>query len=87
MINPQTQKLLERFSKIDLFAKHQAILMGGTALAYHLKHRESFDLDICFPYAEKLPSLDFLKTFEEVTPLKFDRAMVSENFSPPSELY
>jgi len=35
MINIQTQELLERFSRIDLFAKHQAILIGGTALAYH----------------------------------------------------
>ena len=76
MINPQTKALLDRFSHIDLFAEHKAILIGGTALAYHLKHRESFDLDICFPFASTLPSMDFLQTFEEVIPLEFDRAIV-----------
>jgi len=76
MINPQTQTLLEEFSKIYIFAEHQAILIGGTALAYHLKHRESFDLDICFPFAKKLPSLDFLETFEDIISLKFDRTIV-----------
>ena len=87
MINPQTKILLEQFSCIDLFAEHQAILMGGTALAYHLKHRESFDLDICFPFAEKLPSLDFLETFEEVTPLEFDRAIVDTTVNEGGDIH
>jgi len=76
MINPQTKALFEEFSTIDLFAKHQAILIGGTALAYHLSHRESFDLDICFPFLHKLPKLDFLDEFEEVIPLEFDKTIV-----------
>jgi len=76
MINPQTKALLEAFSHIDLFTEHQAILIGGTALSYHLKHRESFDLDICFPSSDTLPRLDFLKIFEEVIPLEFDRAII-----------
>jgi predicted nucleotidyltransferase component of viral defense system len=76
MINPQTKALLESFSHIDLFARHQAILIGGTALAYHLGHRESFDLDICFPYSSTLPKLDFLDDFEEVIPLEHDRAII-----------
>ena len=76
MINPQTKALLEAFSRIDLFAKHQAILIGGTALSYHLKHRESFDLDICFPFCDTLPKLDFLDGFEEVITLEFDRAII-----------
>ena len=76
MINPQTKALLESFSCIDLFAKHQAILIGGTALAYHLGHRESFDLDICFPSSDTLPTLDFLDDFEEVIPLEHDRVII-----------
>ena len=57
MINPTTATLLERFKDIRLFEKYQAILIGGTALTYHISHRESFDLDICFPFVEKLPQL------------------------------
>ncbi|QOR61125.1 nucleotidyl transferase AbiEii/AbiGii toxin family protein [Sulfurovum sp. ST-21] len=87
MINPQTQTLLERFSQIDMFAEHQAILMGGTALAYHLKHRESFDLDICFPFAEKLPSMDFLETFEDVTSLEFDRAIIDTAINEGGDIH
>ena len=87
MINPQTQTLLEQFSLIDLFAEHRAILMGGTALAYHLKHRESFDLDICFPFADKLPSLDFLESFEEVTPLKFDRTIIDTAINEGGDIH
>lgn len=76
MINRQTQALLDKFKKIPLFSEYQAILIGGTALAYHLSHRESFDLDICFPFANRLPELDFLKTFEEVVPLEFDQSII-----------
>ena len=76
MINKQTQTLLDKFKNIALFSQDQAILIGGTALAYHLSHRESFDLDICFPFADKLPKLNFLDTFEEVIPLKFDQSII-----------
>ena len=76
MINPQTKALLEALSHMDLFAEHQAILIGGTALAFHLGHRESFDLDICFPFCDKLPEFDFLESFEEVIPLEFDKAVI-----------
>lgn len=76
MINRQTQALLDKFKRIPLFAEHKAILIGGTALAYHLSHRESFDLDICFPFSEKLPELDFLDDFEEVMPLEFDQGII-----------
>ena len=62
MINQETQALLDKFKKIPLFSEHKAILIGGTALAYHLSHRESFDLDICFPFSDKLPELDFLES-------------------------
>lgn len=76
MINKQTQVLLSKFATVPLFSEHKAILIGGTALAYHLSHRESFDLDICFPFSDKLPELDFLETFEEVILLKFDQSII-----------
>jgi len=76
MINKQTEALLGKFSKIPFFSKHKAILIGGTALAYHLSHRESFDLDICFPFSDKLPELDFLETFKDVTVLEFDQSII-----------
>ena len=76
MINAQAQTLLDKFKDIPLFGEHKAILIGGTALAYHLSHRESFDLDICFPFADKLPILDFLEDFEEVILLEFDQGII-----------
>ena len=76
MINQQTQVVLNKFKEIPLFSEHKAILIGGTALAYHLSHRESFDLDICFPFSDKLPELDFLKSFEEVIPLEFEQGII-----------
>ena len=76
MINKQTIELLDAFSKIELFKEHKAILIGGTALAFHLGHRVSFDLDISFAFADTLPELDFLEQFYEVIPIKFDQAIV-----------
>ncbi len=76
MINRQTKVLLEKFSGIPLFEEHRAILIGGTALAFHLGHRESFDLDICFPFADTLPSLAFLEQFDEVIPIAFDQGTI-----------
>jgi len=76
MINQQTQALLDKFKEIPLFSEHKAILIGGTALAYHLSHRESFDLDICFPFSEKLPELDFLENFKEVILLEFEQGII-----------
>ena len=76
MINQQTQTLLDRFKKLPLFSKHKTILIGGTALAYHLSHRESFDLDICFPFSKKLPELDFLEEFDEVIPIEFEQEII-----------
>ena len=76
MINKQTNALLDKFTKVSLFSEHKAILIGGTALAYHLSHRESFDLDICFPFSDKLPELSFLESFDEVVPLEFDQGII-----------
>ena len=76
MISQQTQALLDKFTAIPLFHEYKAILIGGTALAYHLSHRESFDLDICFPFSDTLPELDFLDNFTEVMPLAFDQGII-----------
>lgn len=73
MINPQTLALLEKLSKEALLLEHKCILIGGTAMAYHVQHRVSFDLDICFPYASQLPTLSFLDTYTSVVYLEFDR--------------
>jgi predicted nucleotidyltransferase component of viral defense system len=86
MINQQTQVLLDKFKQIPLFAKHKAILIGGTALAYHLAHRESFDLDICFPFSDKLPELDFLENFEELIPLKFEQNIIDTAFNDGGDI-
>jgi len=72
MIYPQTASLLESFSKEPIFAKYKAILIGGTAMAYHTQHRVSFDLDICFPFDLVLPKLSFLDDYKSVIPLEFD---------------
>jgi len=87
MIHPETEALLQAFSKIGLFEKHRAVLIGGTALAYRLNHRESFDLDLCFPYANTLPSLDFLEHFKEVIPLEFDRAIVDTAINEGGDIH
>ena len=76
MINQETQALLDKFKKIPLFSEHKAILIGGTALAYHLSHRESFDIDICFPFSNTLPELDFLENFKEVILLEFEQGII-----------
>lgn len=87
MINQQTQALLDRFKEIPLFSDHKAILIGGTALAYHCSHRESFDLDICFPFSAKLPKLDFLKDFEEVIPIEFDQGIIDTTINDGGDIY
>ncbi len=75
MIYPKAATLLERFSQESFFAETQAVLIGGTAIAYQSKHRMSFDLDIAFPHHKTLPSLDFLKNYN-ANPLPFDRAII-----------
>ena len=41
-----------------------------------MSHRKSFDLDICFPFSNKLPELDFLEEFKEVIPLEFEQGII-----------
>lgn len=73
MIYPQTLSLLEKLSNEPLFLKYKTILIGGTALAYHIQHRVSFDLDVCFPHVDTLPKLSFLSAYDSVIPIEFDR--------------
>ncbi len=86
MINNQTKSLLDKFKEIPLFSKHKAILIGGTALAYHVSHRESFDLDICFPFSQKLPQLDFLDSFNEATPIRFDQEVIDTTINDGGDI-
>ena len=86
MINPKTEALLEKFKEITLFEKHHAILIGGTALAYHLGHRESFDLDIWFPFAKKLPVLDFSGSLHEVIPIEFDQSIIDTTINEGGDI-
>lgn len=87
MISQQTQALHDKFTVIPLFHEHKAILIGGTALAYHLSHRESFDLDICFPFSDTLPELDFLDSFTEVMPLAFDQGIIDDAINEVMKRY
>ncbi|SFO86524.1 nucleotidyl transferase AbiEii/AbiGii toxin family protein [Hydrogenimonas thermophila] len=87
MINPQTNTLLKRFKEIPLFKEYRAILIGGTALAYHVGHRESFDLDICFPFADTLPTLDFLTQFENVIPIEFDQGIIDTAINEGGDIH
>ncbi len=75
MIHPPAEALLEAFSKESIFSEHKAVLIGGTAIAYHTQHRVSFDLDISFPHHDTLPSLTFLENYN-ASPLPFDRAII-----------
>lgn len=61
-----TPELIKVFNKIkshELFKKHDFRLIGGTALAYHIQHRISEDLD--FAFLGKLPFEDIRKFREE----------------------
>ncbi len=52
---PETGRVLEKISKADLL--QDFYLVGGTALALHLGHRESIDLDFFSPYDFSLGKL------------------------------
>ncbi len=75
MIYPPAKKLLEQFSRESIFKEHRATLIGGTAIAYHTKHRVSFDLDISFSHHDTLPALDFLANYNAKS-LPFDGAII-----------
>jgi len=85
MIYPEAAALLERFSQEPFFTETQAILIGGTAIAYQSKHRMSFDLDIAFPHHKTLPSLDFLKNYN-ADPLPFDRAVIDSTINEGGDI-
>lgn len=85
MINPQTAVLLEQFSKEPFFKTSKAALIGGTAIAYHIQHRISFDLDICFPHHPTLPPLDFLKQYD-AKPLPFDCSIIDTTINDGGDI-
>lgn len=50
-----TQQVLNRLK--DQPALHGAIFIGGTALAVHIDHRTSFDIDLCYAQPNLPPQL------------------------------
>jgi len=85
MIYPPAASLLERFSKEEFFQHEKATLIGGTAIAFHVKHRMSFDIDIAFPHHKTLPTLNFLKKYN-AKPLPFDRAVIDSVINDGGEI-
>ena len=61
MIYPPAKELLEKLSKEQFLEDTKAMLIGGTAIAFYLKHRISYDIDITFPYHETLPPIRYIK--------------------------
>ncbi|MCK9476231.1 MAG: nucleotidyl transferase AbiEii/AbiGii toxin family protein [Candidatus Muirbacterium halophilum] len=85
-INNETLELLRTLSQEDMFITNKAKLIGGTALAYHLNHRESFDLDICFYNNPKLPNLDFLNKYF-AQEIEFNKSTVDEFINDGGNVY
>ena len=85
MIYPPAASLLEQFSKEQFFQNEKAALIGGTAIAFHVKHRMSFDIDITFPHHRTLPSLEFLEKYN-AKPLPFDRSVIDSVINDGGEI-
>ncbi len=77
MIYPKAFELLERFSEEKFLKENRATLIGGTAIAYHLQHRISYDLDIAFAHHDRLPKLSFLKNYN-YKQLEFDSSVIDD---------
>ncbi len=75
MIYPKTFSVLDRFSKEEFLRENRAMLIGGTAIAYYLEHRISYDLDIAFVHNKTLPPLSFLKKYDAKI-LEFDSSVI-----------
>lgn len=76
MLKPETLALWNKLK--DERALHGFVLIGGTALAMHLNHRVSEDLDLAWP-AQKLPR-DRIRSIERV--LRRQGCSVVANDSP-----
>jgi len=85
MIYPKAEALLETFAQEKFLEEHRAVLIGGTAIAYQLQHRMSFDLDIVFPFAETLPELTFLVQYP-AKELPFDPGIIDEVINEGGEI-
>jgi len=60
----ETKQILDKIKNCSLFKEKKAILIGGTALSIHLKHRLSEDLDFMF-YKENILPRDDLLLFKD----------------------
>ena len=63
MISDTTFEVLELLSKDSFFKENEIFLVGGTAIAFHAKHRTSYDLDFSVLNYSELPDLSFLKKY------------------------
>ena len=73
-ILPETLELLKKIQSLETFK--DARLVGGTALALQLGHRQSVDLDFFGPVTTSLEELAAeLSTFSSVTPLSSSKLM------------
>ncbi len=57
----ETIDLLNKISNDDLFKNNEFVLIGGTALSIHLKHRLSEDLDFMLLKKNRLPENDIIR--------------------------
>ena len=78
MIYPPAKELLEKLSKEQFLEDTKAMLIGGTAIAFYLKHRISYDIDITLPYHEILPPLDILKNYPNIKKLPLDTYIIEK---------
>ena len=56
----ETKQVLDKIKDFSFFKEKKAVLIGGTALSIHLKHRLSEDLDFMFYKEDTLPRDDLL---------------------------
>ncbi len=87
MLHPKVASVLNPLIRIETLKELKATLIGGTALSYHFGHRVSFDIDICFPYHDRLPDLGFLNRLGKVEHLPFNQAAIDEAANEGGDIY
>lgn len=87
MLHPKVANVFDRLCQIEALKPLRATLIGGTALSYHFGHRVSYDLDICFPYHDKLPDLGFLSQLGDIEPLPFNQAVIDHAINDGADIY
>lgn len=85
----ETEKVLEKIKDFKFFKEKKAVLMGGTALSIHLKHRLSEDLDFMFYKDNKLPRDELLLFADKYKAnfLSFDKMTEDEFLNEGGDIY